>query len=234
MENMNVAFDPALFHSQGFMQLPGFVHGAELQALQHELASLIEDRSLMVPREGSEHFFQKYQSTSYCYVDRHAHAPTLAALIDAPRTRAIVTALLPEHGVFHASLVQHHKAAEGQAIPWHQDIDAEQLGAGMMLNFLIYPHDLDLESGALYVVPGSHGRTRLPFGEPHGELVGQIALCPKAGDVVVTDCTLFHKVNHNHSGRDRMSVNLRFRHRDLGLKQASVGIYRNGRVNYAG
>jgi ectoine hydroxylase-related dioxygenase (phytanoyl-CoA dioxygenase family) len=65
-------------------------------------------------------------------------------------------------------------------------------------------------------------------------LPGQVAVCARAGDLVVTDCTLFHKVNHNHSGRDRMSVNLRFRHQDVNLKQASVGIYRNGRVNYAG
>jgi ectoine hydroxylase-related dioxygenase (phytanoyl-CoA dioxygenase family) len=222
------------FQAQGFLHVPGFVQGAELETLQRELKSLIADKALMVPREGSEHFFKKYQSTSYCYVDRHEHAPTLAALIKAPRTRAIVEALLPAGGEFHASLVQYHKASEGQAIPWHQDIDAELLGAGMMFNFLLYPFDLDLESGALFVVPGSHGSTRLPLGEPHGELPGQRHLCPKAGDLVVADCTLFHKVNHNHSGRDRMSVNLRFRHKDLNLKQASVGIYRNGRVNYAG
>lgn len=228
------AFDTARLQVQGFLHLPAFVAGAELKTLQRELEALIADKALMVPREGSEHFFKKYQSTSYCYVDRHAHAPALAALLEAPRTRALVDALLPDGGVFHASLVQYHKAGEGQAIPWHQDIDAEQLGAGQMYNFLLYPYDLDLESGALFVVPGSHGRTRLPLGEPHGDLPGQTHLCPKAGDLVVTDCTLYHKVNHNHSGRDRMSVNLRFRRQDLAPKQASVGIYRNGRVNYAG
>lgn len=234
MDNARVGFDTSLFRAQGFLHLPSFVEGAELAALQRELGALVADKQLMVPREGSEHFFQKYQSTSYCYVDQHEHAPTLAALIDAPRTRAIVAELLPGTGVFHSSLVQYHAAGEGQAIPWHQDIDAETLGPGMMFNFILYPFDLDLESGAIFVVPGSHGTTRLPWGEPHGELPGQLPLCPRAGGLVVTDCTLFHKVNHNHSPRDRISVNVRFRHKDLNLKQASVGIYRNGRVNYAG
>jgi 6-phospho-beta-glucosidase len=228
------AFDLAAFQAQGFAHVPALVAGTALAALQHELRALIADRSLMVPRQGAEHFFQKYQSTSYCYADRHAHVPTLAALIDGPELRAIVTALLGEEGVFHGSLVQYHGAAEGQAIPWHQDIDPEEVGPGKMFNFLLYPYDLDLESGALYVVPGSHGVGRLPWGEPHGALPGQVPICARAGDLVVTDCTLFHKVNHNHSPRDRMSVNLRFRHRALGPQQTSVGIYRNGRVNYAG
>jgi 6-phospho-beta-glucosidase len=219
---------------QGYVHVPGFVTGERLRSLQRELRELVSDASLMVPREGAEHFFQKYQSTSYCYVDRHQHAPTLAALLDSAELRALVTQLLGEDGVFHASLVQYHRAGEGQAIPWHQDIDAEALGAGKMFNFLLYPFDIDLESGALVVVPGSQGSTRLPLGEPHGALPGEVSMCPRAGDLVITDCTLFHKVNHNHSGRDRMSVNLRFRNRELNLKQASVGIYRNGRVNYAG
>jgi 6-phospho-beta-glucosidase len=220
--------------AQGYLHIPGFLSRDRVGSLQRELRSLVADESLMVPRKGAEHFFEKYQSTSYCYVDRHAHAPTLAALLESAELGALVTLLLGDAGIFHTSLVQYHRAGEGQAIPWHQDIDAEALGAGKMFNFLIYPYDIDLDSGALFVVPGSQGSTRLPFGEPHGELPGQVAVFPKAGDLVITDCTLFHKVNHNHSGRDRMSVNLRFRHRELNLKQASVGIYRNGRVNYAG
>lgn len=220
--------------AQGFLHIPSFVQGAELESLQRELMELIDNKSLMVPREGSEHFFKKYQSTSYCYVNRHEHAPTLAALIHHPHTRLILRELLPDGDVFHASLVQYHKAGEGQAIPWHQDIDAELVGAGQMFNFLLYPFGVDLESGALFVVSGSHGNKRLPLGEPHGDLPGQSYLCPRAGDLVITDCTLFHKVNHNNSMRDRMSVNLRFRDKRLDQKQTSVGIYRNGRVNYAG
>jgi ectoine hydroxylase-related dioxygenase (phytanoyl-CoA dioxygenase family) len=234
MSLASAAFDLSRFHRDGFCHIESFVSGSELTSLQQELSRLCATPSLMVPREGSEHFFQKYQSTSYCYVDRHDHVPTLAALIDAPRTRALGAELFPEGGLFQTSLVQHHRAGEGQAIPWHQDIDAEQIGAGKMFNFLIYPFDLDLESGVLFLVPGSHGNRRLPLGDPHGDLPGQQAVFAKAGDLVVADCTLFHKVNHNHSQRDRTSVNLRFRHKDLAPKQASVGIYRNGRVNYAG
>lgn len=234
VDNTRWLFDKSRFQAQGYIHLPSFVHGAELEALQAEVLALISNKALMVPREGSEHFFKKYQSTSYCYVDRHEQVPTLAALIDHPRLRHIVRELLPEEGLFHASLVQYHKAGEGQAIPWHQDIDPETVGAGQMFNFLLYPFDTSLESGALHVVEGSHGNKRLPSGEPHGDLPGQKHLCPKAGDLVITDCTLFHKVNHNTSGRDRVSINMRFRNGALDRKQTSVGIYRNGRVNYAG
>jgi ectoine hydroxylase-related dioxygenase (phytanoyl-CoA dioxygenase family) len=234
MENVHWLFDKSLFMNQGFLHVPSFVKGVELESLQRELRALVAQESLMVPREGAEHFFKKYQSTSYCYVDRHEYVPTLGALLMAPRLRAIVRELLPKGAVFHASLVQYHKAGEGQAIPWHQDIDAEAVGAGRMFNFILYPFGVDRDSGALFVVPGSHGSTRLPLGEPHGDLPGQMELCPRAGDLIVTDCTLFHKVNHNHSPRDRMSVNLRFRDEELDRKQTQVGIYRNGRVNYGG
>lgn len=232
--SVNFIFDKNSLKNDGILHMPSFFKGEQLSAIQSQLNQLLQDESKMVERKGSEHFFQKYQSTSYCFVDQLAAFPALNALPGNVLIRAILDGLLPEGSKLKQSLVQHHKAGEGQAIPWHQDVHFEQVPPGKMFNFLIYPFDITEDSGALHYVPGSHVQGRLPVGNPHDPLPGQLSLAPKAGDLIIGDCLLFHKVNHNHSGCDRVSINLRFQSSEVAPEDTQIGVYRNGQVNYAG
>lgn len=227
-------FDQPALLEQGVLHIPSFFKGEHLLAIQDEILQMVDDKTKMVEREGSEHFFQKYQSTSYCFVNQHHHYPTLKALETNVLLQAILESLFPEGFNLQQSLVQHNKAGEGQAIPWHQDVHFEQVAPGKMFNFLIYPFDTTLESGALYYVPKSHKQGRLPKGDPHDPLSGETPIAPKAGDLIIGDCRLFHKVNHNHSERDRISINMRFHSTDVRPEDTNIGVYRNGQVNYAG
>ena len=232
--SVNYIFDKEALLTKGVLHIPSFFKGELLSAIQSELSQLLQDESKMVERKGAEHFFKKYQSTSYCFVDQLADFPALNALSGNVLIQAILDSLFPEGSKLKQTLVQHNKAGEGQAIPWHQDVHFEQVAPGKMYNFLIYPFDVTEESGALHYVPGSHLQGRLPVGNPHDPLSGQLLLAPKAGDLVIGDCLLFHKVNHNFSGRDRVSINLRFRSSEVAPEDTEIGVYRNGQVNYAG
>ena len=227
-------FDKNRLFNDGLLHIPSFFKGEHLQAIQDEIMQMINDQSRMVPREGSEHFFQKYQSTSYCFVNQHVHYPTLKALEMNVLIDAILRGIFPEGFQLQQSLVQHNKAGEGQAIPWHQDVHFEKVAPSKMFNFLLYPFDTTLESGALHFVVGSHKQGRLPKGEPHESLSGEQAIAPKAGDLIIGDCRLFHKVNHNYSDQDRLSINMRFHSSEVAVEDTNVGVYRNGQVNYAG
>jgi ectoine hydroxylase-related dioxygenase (phytanoyl-CoA dioxygenase family) len=219
---------------EGVLHIPSFFKGEQLQRMQKDLRELVNDQNKMVEREGSEHFFKKYQSTSYCFVNQFESYPTLNRLPQNPLIESILGDLFAEGHDLLLTLVQHNIAGEGQAIPWHQDVHFDQVNAGQMYNVLIYPFDCSEESGALHYVPGSHTFGRLTKGEPHDDLPGQLSVAPKAGDLILCDCRVFHKVNHNHSNNDRVSINLRFRSKYVADENTKIGVYRNGQVNYAG
>jgi ectoine hydroxylase-related dioxygenase (phytanoyl-CoA dioxygenase family) len=219
---------------EGLLHIPSFFKGEQLNAIQSDTNQLIEDRSKMVTREGSEHFFKKYQSTSNCFVNQHESFSALNSLPQNVLLRAILHRLFKEGYELKLTLVQHNKAGEGQAIPWHQDVHFEQVKPCKMYNFLIYPFDVTKDSGALHFVAGSHLQGRLPTGNPHAPLSGESFIVPKAGDLIIGDCRLFHKVNHNYSSQDRVSINLRFHSHLVAAEDTEIGVYRNGQVNYAG
>lgn len=231
---VNFIFDKNRLLKEGILHIPSFFKGDRLEAIQSEINLLINDHSKMVDREGSEHFFQKYQSTSYCFINQLEAFKTLRSLPTNVLIQSILGSLFKEGSELQQTLVQHNKAGEGQAIPWHQDVHFEQVDSSKMYNFLIYPFDVSEESGAFHYVVGSHLQGRLPKGNPHDPLPGQTSLALKAGDLVIGDCLLFHKVNHNYSPQDRVSINLRFHSRDVLPEHTQVGVYRNGQVNYAG
>lgn len=231
---VNYIYDKKRLLTEGLLHIPSFFKGEQLSAIQSEISQLIEDQSKMVAREGSEHFFKKYQSTSYCFVNQLESFCALNTLPKNVLINAILSRLFKEGRELKQTLVQHNKAGEGQAIPWHQDVHFEQVDPCKMYNFLIYPFDVTEESGALHYVVGSHLQGRLPKGNPHDPLPGESFIVPKAGDLIIGDCRLFHKVNHNYSSQDRVSINLRFHSSLVATEDTEIGVYRNGQVNYAG
>lgn len=227
-------FNRKEFNEVGVVHLPAFFKGDFLAGMQDDILELIGDKTKMVDRSDSEHFFKKYQSTSYCFVNKLGEFNYLARLAGDPLLKLLLQEIFPEGHEFHLSLVQHNKANEGQAIPWHQDVHHEKVKPGRMYNFLIYPFNIEAESGALHYVPGSHMGGRLPLGEPHDPIPGSVQIIPKAGDLVICDCLTFHRVNHNATNKDRVSINIRFRSASLDPSLTTIGVYRNGQVNYAG
>ncbi len=125
-------FDRKKFTEEGVLHIPAFFKGEFLKGIQADILALINDQSKMVDRSSSEHFFKKYQSTSYCFVNKLGEFDYLAKLAGVPLLKLLLKEIFPEGYEFHLSLVQHNKSNEGQAIPWHQDVHHEKVEPGKM------------------------------------------------------------------------------------------------------
>jgi 4-aminobutyrate aminotransferase-like enzyme len=156
----------------------------------------------------------------------------LRRLAEGPRLAALANCLFSRGAAFHMSLIQLSERGSGQGTAWHQDVDPEN-HTGALYNFLIYPEDLTIETGPLVYVPGSHLRGLLPPGDHYAHLEGQRTLLARAGDLAIVHGTLFHSVPRNQTQRRRFSINFRFRDATVPGETMSVGVYRNGRFDYA-
>jgi 4-aminobutyrate aminotransferase-like enzyme len=215
---------------QGSLHLPGFFSTAECQQLVHEAQQVMGDASLMSPRD--EEFYARYGADNATFVNQHDHGELLRSLARGPRLTELAGQLFAGGAAFHMSLVQLSEPGRGQGVSWHQDVDPA-LHAGALYNFLVYPEALTAETGPLVYVPGSHRRGALPPGGHYDEIEGQRALIAGAGDLVIVHATLFHCVPRNRTARRRFSLNFRFRDARVPAAAMTVGVYRNGKFDYA-
>jgi ectoine hydroxylase-related dioxygenase (phytanoyl-CoA dioxygenase family) len=191
--------------------------------------ALLQREDLLCPRD--EAFFARHHSNSYTFVDQHVQFAALANLAKDSRLRQIARSTLDPAAQMYMSLVQCNQGGQQQGIAWHQDIHPS-LGAGNMLNCLLYPYATTKASGGLRLVPGSHLLGALPAGEPFAELPGEITVYPQAGDLLIVDALCFHCVPVNSSAQRRVSLNFRYKTAKQDAR-FSQGAYRTGLFDYA-
>lgn len=215
---------------QGVLHLPAFFSAAECRQLVHEAERVMADPALMSPRD--EAFYARYGADNATFVNQHDRGELLSDLARGARLSQLAAQLFPAGAAFHMSLLQLSEPGRGQGVSWHQDVDPEA-HSGALFNFLIYPEDLTVETGPLVYVPRSHRRGVLPPGGHYDEIEGQRAVVAGAGDLVIVHATLFHCVPRNQTARRRFSLNFRFRDARVPAEAMSVGVYRNGKFDYA-
>lgn len=94
----------------------------------------------------------------------------------------------------------------------------------LLFNAIVYLQDLTDENGPLYVLPGSHRR---PMGvtekgqrQPHPD---EIAVYPKAGDIVLFHCSLLHSPSPNISKGRRHIFIITYNHAWLKFRANYTG-----------
>lgn len=118
----------------------------------------------------------------------------------------------------------------GQA--WHQDCPPDD-ASRHNLNRLVYTRDItDEVGGQIVVVPGSHKRGLLPFGDPAGEFEDQVILRPKKGTLVLLHGHTWHRVLPIR-GRYRFSTNFRAAPQGTPDDITDVCVYRNMRYRFS-
>lgn len=150
--------------------------------------------------------------------------PRLASSLTFTRCRTIATALLgrpaTHSGYDHAILKPPHNAC---ATPWHQDeAYAARRGARGTVHFWIPMHEVPVEMGCMYYLPGSHRGPVWPH-RPRGGAAGAHALeaigvepsaavaCPlAAGDATVHLPRTLHYSGPNSTGYPRLAWILEF------------------------
>jgi hypothetical protein len=118
----------------------------------------------------------------------------------------------------------------GQA--WHQDCppdDPKQHN----LNRLVYTSDITDEiGGQTVVVPGSHKRGVLSYGDPVGEFDDQVVLRPKKGTLVILHGHTWHRVLPIQ-GSYRFSTDFRSAPAGTPENITDVCVYRNMRYQFS-
>jgi len=118
----------------------------------------------------------------------------------------------------------------GQA--WHQDCPPDD-ASRHNLNRLVYTSDITDEiGGQTVVVPGSHKRGLLPFGDPVGVFEDQVVLRPKKGTLVLLHGHTWHRVLPI-KGSYRFSTNFRAAPKGTPDDITDVCVYRNMRYQFS-
>jgi hypothetical protein len=122
------------------------------------------------------------------------------------------------------------KGTSGQA--WHQDCPPVDL-TKYNLNRLVYTCDITDEiGGQTVVVPGSHKRGLLTYGDPVGEFADQVILRPKKGTLLILHGHTWHRVLPI-KGNYRFSTNYRAAPAGTPDDITDVCVYRNMRYQFS-
>ncbi|MDG1510669.1 MAG: phytanoyl-CoA dioxygenase family protein [Mariniblastus sp.] len=123
-----------------------------------------------------------------------------------------------------------NRNSDGQS--WHQDCPPEN-ASQFNLNRLVYPHDIDDQTGGrTVVIPGSHRRGVLPAGAPNEDLDGQIVLELNKGTLVLLHGHCWHRVLPINDNK-RVSINYRSAPAGTPDDITDVCVYRNMRYRFS-
>ncbi|MBM3344482.1 MAG: phytanoyl-CoA dioxygenase family protein, partial [Betaproteobacteria bacterium] len=147
-------------------------------------------------------------------VDQH---PLLWAFAQDPAVVDLTADLLGPNVRFHSSKLNFNWSGGGDAVQWHQDIQAWPHTSFSVLTFGVYLEDTSAEQGPLTALPGTHRGPLFEQYDDSGRWTGALSardtaalptgravdMCGPAGTVVLLDCRVVHGSAINHSPRLR-------------------------------
>lgn len=196
------------FHRNGYLVMPGLIHGAELKALQDAAARCVEDG---VARRGEEHLYPQIDGGRAVYARSEkmwGRDPAFRAVTVNPELLENVGQCIG-HSFFpwNDSLVV-KMPRDGAAVGWHQDPPYGACENTYVIpNFTtdIYLDDSDEGNGCVWAIPGHHlvGHVRTEDFTPDELFKRATPICMQAGDV------LFHALTTPHGSQPNRSERLR-------------------------
>lgn len=221
---MDAEFDAVMtaFDRDGFVVLPGFVRGKELEELQTQLDRYLTDIVPTLPPQ--EAFFNERGNpdslSMLCRMERHDGF--FAELIGSSRFERLAQQLLNGPVVVQSIEFFDKPPAYSKPTPPHQDGYYFMLEPCEALTFWLALDDADEETGCLRYVPGSHrcgirrhGRDEtLGFSQSiidyaANDSPSETAVPAKPGDLLVHHALCIHRADENKSShRHRRSLGL--------------------------
>jgi ectoine hydroxylase-related dioxygenase (phytanoyl-CoA dioxygenase family) len=208
------------YFEDGYLVVPGYVGSAWLARLRAVVAAKIEESRAL---RGSDDQFDLAPDHTAAKpnirrlrkaIDQHPELWAFA--IDACVVDLVADLLGPDLR-FHSSKLNFKWSAGGDAVRWHQDIQAWPHTSFSVLTFGVYIEDTESEQGPLTAIPGSHRETIFDQFDDDGRWTGAVMprdvatlrtdsaveLGGPAGTVVLLDCRVVHGSAVNHSPRMR-------------------------------
>jgi ectoine hydroxylase-related dioxygenase (phytanoyl-CoA dioxygenase family) len=208
------------YFEEGFLVVPGAVSAAWLARLRAVVAAKIEesrgitasdDQFDLAPDHGAEKPNIRRLRKA---VDQH---PDLWAFAQDASVVDLVADVLGPDLRFHSSKLNFKWSAGGDAVRWHQDIQAWPHTNCAVLTFGVYLEHTGTEQGPLTALPGTHRGPLFEQFDDAGGWTGALAardvatlrtdtaveLSGPAGTVVLLDCRVVHGSAANYSDRMR-------------------------------
>lgn len=208
------------YFEDGFLTVPGYVGAAWLARLRRVVAAKVEESRA---RSASDDQFDL--APDHCAarpnirrlrkaVDQH---PELWAFAQDPTVVDLVADLLGPNVRFHSSKLNFKWSDGGDAVQWHQDIQAWPHTSFSVLTFGVYLEDTGSEQGPLVALPGTHRGPLYEQFDDAGRWTGALSardvatlptgraaeMCGPAGTVVLIHCRVVHASAVNDSARFR-------------------------------
>jgi len=208
------------YFEDGFLTVPGHIGAGWLDRLRAVAAAKIEEsRALTASNDqfdlAPDHTAEKPNIRRLRKaVDWH---PDLWAFAKDPTVVDLCADLLGPDVRFHSSKLNFKWSEGGDAVRWHQDIQAWPHTNCAVLTFGVYLEDTGPEQGPLTAIPGTHRGTIFDQFDDDGSWTGALAdrdvatlptatareLCGPAGTVVLIHCRVVHGSAVNYSARMR-------------------------------
>ena len=208
------------YFADGFLTLPGNVGTAWLNRLREVVSVKIEESRALSASDDQfdlapDHSAEKPNIRRLRKaVDQH---PDLWAFARDPAVVDLVADLVGPDIRFHSSKLNFKWSDGGDAVRWHQDIQAWPHTNFGVLTFGVYLDDTGPEQGPLTALPGTHRGTIFDQFDDAGRWTGAIVprdvatlptdttteLCGPAGTVVLIHCRVVHGSAANYSSRMR-------------------------------
>jgi ectoine hydroxylase-related dioxygenase (phytanoyl-CoA dioxygenase family) len=210
----------SFFDDHGFLHLPGFYSGQQLQRLRdeyHQLVTHTDERpanlsySYMDPAEGypPDDYNPKnvvgmmdQVMASDFWIDHFTEPRLVGAMVDC----------LGQDLDFHNGKVRNKPPGFESTQGWHQDWPYELHSKPELAAAITYLDPTDFEAGATEVIPQSH-LAALPTEEDKSTLIQQdvdeskaVVCKADAGDVVVIHVLVVHRAGHNFTERSRNAI----------------------------
>lgn len=208
------------YFEDGFLTVPRYVGADWLERLRAVVAAKIEESRALAASDDQfdlapDHSAEKPNIRRLRKaVDQH---PELWAFAQERAVVDLVADLLGPDLRFHSSKLNFKWSAGGDAVRWHQDIQAWPHTSFAVLTFGVYLEDTGPEQGPLTALPGTHRGPLFEQLDDEGRWTGAVSprdvatlptdraveLCGPAGTVVLLDCRVVHGSAANYSSRMR-------------------------------
>jgi len=208
------------YFADGFLTVPGYLSAEWLARLRAVVAQKVEESRALTSSDdqfdlAADHSAAKPNIRRLRKaVDQH---PELWAFAQDALVVDLVADVLGPDLRFHSSKLNFKWSAGGDAVRWHQDIQAWPHTNCAVLTFGVYLEDTESEQGPLTALPGTHRGALFDQFDDAGTWTGALSardvaalptggavgLCGSAGTVVLLDCRLVHGSAANYSARMR-------------------------------
>jgi hypothetical protein len=208
------------YFEDGFLTVPGYIGGTWLRRLHAITAAKIEASRALTASDDQFDLAPDHSAGRPNIrrlrkaVDQH---PDLWAFAADPAVVNLVADLVGPDVRFHSSKLNFKWSEGGDAVRWHQDIQAWPHTNFAVLTFGVYLEDTGPEQGPLTALPGTHRGPLFDQFDDDGRWTGALAprdvatlrtdtaveMCGPAGTVVLIHCRVVHGSAANDSARMR-------------------------------